>query len=365
MRVRRGPALRIFLWSRAAIWAIAAITAIAFDEHLNRARGRWDSPRLHELGAAIDVWARWDSDWFLRIAEHGYSWPSSTPAFFPLYPAIVGALGRVLGGHYVVAGVAVALAACAASFVLLYAIGERLLGEAGARRAVVYLAVFPTTLYLGAVYSESLFLALALATFVLAERGRLGLAGLTVGLALLTRAQGAALLPALALFAHQAGGRRHYATLLIPAGIFAAYPLALWLAIDRPFAFLDAQKTVWDRELSPLGPLGGLVDALRAGDLLELAFALPMLVLAVVAWRRFGAAYGSYAIGALLIPMAYPSARLGGLYSFPRLCLVAFPCLLALAAVTEARWARTATLAVLTTTLAVFVVRWSLWHWVA
>ena len=28
----------------------------------------------------------WDSDWYLRIAESGYRWPSSTPAFFPLIP---------------------------------------------------------------------------------------------------------------------------------------------------------------------------------------------------------------------------------------------------------------------------------------
>jgi hypothetical protein len=362
---RTGWAFRIFIWSRAAIWSVAAITAVAFEEHANPERSRWDSPRLHELGMAIDVWARWDSDWFLRIAENGYSWPSSTPAFFPLYPALVGALGRILGEHYVAAGVTVALAACASSFALLYTLAQPLLGEAGARRAVVYLAVFPTSLYLGAVYSESLFLALALATFALAERGRLGLAGLAVGLALLTRAQGVALLPALALFAHSAGGRRRFAALVAPVAIFVAYPLTLLLAIDRPLAFLEAQKTVWDRELSTLGPAGGLADAIGGGDLLELAFAVPMLSLAVVAWRRFGATYGSYAVGALLIPMAYPSARLGGLYSFPRLCLVAFPCLLALAALTEARWARVTTIAVLATTLAVFVVRWSLWHWVA
>jgi len=363
--VRTGPALRLFVWSRAAVWAVAAVTVIAFDQHLNPARGRWDSSRLHEVGAAVDVWARWDSDWFLRIAEHGYTWPSSTPAFFPLYPALVGGLGRLFGDHYLAAGITVSLAACAASFVLLQAIAQPLLGEAGARRAVVYLAVFPTSLYLGAVYSESLFLGLALATFVLAERGRLGLAGIAVGLALLTRAQGIALLPALALFAHHAGGRRQFAALLAPLSIFTAYPLTLLLWIDRPLAFIEAQRTVWGRELSSLGPLGGLLDAVAAGDLLELAFALPMLALAVVAWRRFGATYGSYALGVLLIPMAYPSARLGGLYSFPRLCLVAFPCLLALAALTESRWSRLTTVAVLTTTLAVFVVRWSLWHWVA
>ncbi len=66
------------------MWVLAAATVLLFENHLNPARGRWDSPRLHELGAAFDVWARWDSDWYLRIAEAGYRWPSSTPAFVPL-----------------------------------------------------------------------------------------------------------------------------------------------------------------------------------------------------------------------------------------------------------------------------------------
>ena len=104
------PALRLFLWSRAAIWLLALATVVVFEGALNARRGEWDSARLHELGVVVDVWARWDSDWYLRIAENGYSWPSSTPAFFPLYPLLVACLGRLLLGHYVLAGVVVSLA---------------------------------------------------------------------------------------------------------------------------------------------------------------------------------------------------------------------------------------------------------------
>ena len=114
------PALRVFLWSRLALWALAAGTVLVFEDELNPARGRWDSARLHELGAAVDVWARWDSDWYLRIAESGYDWPSSTPAFFPLYPLLVGGLGRLLDDHFLLAGLVISLVACAVAFVLLY-----------------------------------------------------------------------------------------------------------------------------------------------------------------------------------------------------------------------------------------------------
>ncbi len=359
------PALRIFLWSRLALWALAAGTVLLFEDELNPARGRWDRPRLHELGAAVDVWARWDSDWYLRIAESGYDWPSSTPAFFPLYPLLVGGLGRLLDDRFLLAGLVISLLACAVAFVLLDRLVRRRLAAADAQRAVLYLAVFPTTLFLGAVYGESLFLALALATFVLAEKRRMGWAAVAAGLALLTRAQGVALLPALAVFAWRSERRRRDLTLLlVPVAMFLAFPLALEVSVGHGLAFLDAQR-VWERSLAPLGPLGGLVQAIGEGDVLGPLLAVAMLGLAVLAWRRLGAPYGLYALGALALPMALPSERLGGLYSFPRLALAAFPCLAALAILGRNRRVHVAVVAVLGAALAVNVVRWALWYWVA
>lgn len=359
------PALRVFLWSRLALWAFAAATVLLFEDELNPRRGRWDSPRLHELGAAFDVWARWDSDWYLRIAESGYDWPSSTPAFFPLYPLLVGGLGRVLADRFLLAGVLVSLAACAAAFVILHRLVERRLGADVATRSVVYVALFPTSLFLGAVYGEALFLALAVATFALAERGRLGWAAVAAGLAMLTRAQGVALLPALALFAwRDADRRRGLALLGVPVAMALGYPLALEAWIGHGLAFVDAQR-IWERSLAPLGPLGGLVQAIGEGDVLGPLLAVAMVGLAVLAWRVLGAPYGVYALVALAIPMALPSERLGGLYSFPRFALAAFPCLVALAVLGRDRRVHAVVVTVLGAALAVNVVRWALWYWVA
>src|SRR5687768_100592 len=119
--VSPSGALSIFLWSRLALWATAVFALLAFVPNRHPNADRWDSPRLHELGYGIDVWARWDSDWYLLIAQDGYSGsPSSTPAFFPLYPGLIAGLGRLLAGHYVLAGVLLSLAACALAFVLLH-----------------------------------------------------------------------------------------------------------------------------------------------------------------------------------------------------------------------------------------------------
>ena len=376
--LRVGPVLPVFLWSRAAVWAVALLALHLFVPNRHPDADRWDSERLHELGPWLDVWARWDSDWYLLIAEEGYRpAPSSTPAFFPLYPALVGGLGRLLLGHYVLAGVLVSLAACLAAFALLHRLALPRLGGEGARRAVLYLALFPTALFLQAVYAESLFLALALAAFVLAERGRWLGAGAAAGLALLTRPVGIALLPALLVLAWRAEDRPR--ALLAPAlaaATGALYPLALWLWIDEPLAFLRAQEGIWQRELSWAGPLGGLWEGAAALfrddggralalNLQQLVFALVFVALAVIAWRAFGAAYGVFAAVGLAIPLAAPSER-WPLLSLPRFGLVLFPLLLALALVGgRRRGVHEAIVAVSALLLGLFVVQWALWQWVA
>src|SRR5204862_4107721 len=263
----RSPAPGIFLWTRTAIWAAALFALFTFVPNRHPLAGRWDDPSLtHDLGAVTDVWARWDSVWFLRIAEHGYSAASgAASAFYPLYPGAVALLGRAFFGHYVLAGILISLGAAFAAFLLLYRVAEERLGADGARRAVLYLALFPFALFLQAVYSESLYLLLTLAAFALAERRRFLLAGGAAGLAMLTRPTGIALLPALALLAwHERDRLRALGGLALAPVLFAAYPMYLWIAEDDPWGFLHAQR-LWSRHLSPAGPLGGIWDGLLAG----------------------------------------------------------------------------------------------------
>ncbi len=359
-----SPGLRIFLWSRAAIWVVAVVSVVFF-ERASDPGAEWDAPRLHELGTAIDVWARWDSNWFLKIAEEGYSWPSSTPAFFPLYPFLVAGLGVVLLGHYLLAGVVLSLVAGSAAFVLLYRLAAFKLGAEAAQRTVLFLALAPTSLFFGAVYSESLFLLLAVATFLTAEKGSFWKAGGLAGLAILTRSVGIALLPALIVFAWRAPNRRRaLAGVAVAPALFALFPLLLALWIGKPLAFLDAQKVVWERHLSPVGPIGGLIAAVRDHQILDLAVVGVMVVLGVVAWRWIGAPYGLYVLVSVALPLAVYSDK-DPLLSLQRFVIVAFPAFMALATVVRSRKATIVAAAILAAGLAVYVVRWALWYWVA
>jgi hypothetical protein len=389
VRAGQRDALYIYLWSRAAIWIAAIFAFFFFEPNRHPNADRWDTARLHDLGYFTDVWARWDSDFFLRIAQHGYN--DSSAAFAPLYPALVAVLGRVFFGHYIVAGLVVSLLCCLGAFLLLYKLAEDRLGADGAARSVLYLAIFPMALFLQAVYSESLFLLLSLAAFALAERGRFAGAGVVTGLAILTRVAGLALLPALAVLAWRHRERiRAVGKLALALPVAAIYPLVLWQQVGDPFAFSGAQDR-WHRHLSWAGPFGGLWRGLTstwhglqqfvvghgtnvpgtnpmhaaAENVQAFAFLVLFIVLTVVAWRRLGAAYGVFAAVSLAIPLSYPSSR-WPLLSLPRFGLVIFPLFLALATLTADRpRLHTAVAACSSVFLGVAVVQWALWQWVA
>ncbi|MGZ4410648.1 MAG: mannosyltransferase family protein [Gaiellaceae bacterium] len=369
----------VFLWSRAGIWVGAIFAYLWFVPHppplADSYAGNWDRPEFHDLGYGIDVWARWDSEWFVKIAHHGYGVADGAAAFFPLYPGLMAFFGRAFYGHYVLAAVLISLAAAWGCFVLLHRLARRHLGDEDARRALVYLALFPMALFLQAAYSESLFLLLALAVFLLAERGSFAWAGVALGLALLTRPTAVALIPAAVLIAWPS--LRSMAKLLPGMALFAAYPLLLWQTIGDPWAWFGAEKQVWGRQLLSTGPFGGLWWALSrwhpvntdirhsvAVNLECWAFLLLFVALTVVAWRRLGAPYGIFAAVSILMPVSTPPPD-WPLESLPRFGLVVFPFFLALAVLGRRPQVHTTIVVTSALLLGIALVQWTQYQWVA
>ena len=310
---------------------------------------------LHGWGRFGDLvfgpFARWDAGWFVAIARHGYE-NAQSAAFFPLYPLVVRAVSVVTGSE-VAAGVIVSLASAAVAAMLLYRLSR-------SHDAVLLLALYPVAFVFTAPYSDALFLALALASFDAAVRGRSVAAGIYGGLAVGSRLLGLALLPALVVLLWRRGPRRLVPLLLLP-GALALYMLYLHEHLGDAFAFVHAEGAYWLRHTPPLGPLQGLWDAVHSGEqgLAQLVLHLPpgtygkaeqfavwnvvnllLLVAAAwltwVAWRRLGAAYGLYSLATLVIVLSSP-ADVVPLVSLPRFLLADFPLFVALASVLAGR----------------------------
>jgi Mannosyltransferase (PIG-V) len=356
----RSP-FTLFAFSRSFVALSAIAAGVIAGPH--RAGNNAHDAVLVDVGWPIDVWANWDGAWYTGIATHGYARASST-AFFPLYPYLVRVVGWSFGGHVVLAAVVVSLAACLGAFVLLYKLTALLAGRDVAARAVLYLAVFPTALFLQAAYAESLLLFFALATFLLAEHGRFGWAGAMCGLALLTRPSAVALLAALIAFGPlRAGWRKTLPAAAIALSIACIYPALLWSTHEGAFSFLSAQHH-WGRSFTPVGPLIAVIESIfmtliyalvlidppypgpevhafeyaAFNNVVALVFLCAFATLLVLVYRRYGwrSPYFIYASVSLALPLFSPIDG-NPLLSMPRFGLVIFPFFIVLAQVTRVR----------------------------
>ena len=368
----------------------------------------------------VAPFARWDSWWYLTIAQHGYDHQLMRTAFFPLYPLIVRGLGPIVGSN-LIAGVIVSLVSFAVALVLLYRLALLELGSASrARLAVMLVAFCPVAFFFSAVYSESLFLALSLGAVFEARMGRWTMAGLLGALGAAERNSGVMLaVPLVLLFLYgpradrppgpgpgsAAGGSalgwrrllpRHPIEpsiawiALVPMGLFA-YLGYLALSIGDGFAPLHAQ-TLWFHHFA--GPFGGVFDGTVAAwdGLRQLIHGSPVpvyftaaggdpfvvagqnlmlfafLVLGVVAFvgalRRLPIAYGAYVFAALALPLSDP-VKPQPLSSLPRYEVVLVPLFMWGAAWLEERGWGDSGLAGSAVLLGLFTAMFATWRFVA
>ncbi len=354
--------------------------------------------------------ARWDSVWYLAIAQGGYAHQVSRTAFFPLYPLLMRGLGLLIGSD-LVAGVAISLLAFAVALTLLYELVHLEWGAEVARVTVVLIAFCPMAYFFSAVYSESLYLALSLGCILAARHGRWAWAGILGAIAATSRNSGVMLFVAVVLL-YLYGPRGDVApitalrrsrlrprhrirpnllwALLIPAGL-GAYMLFLQLSAGEGLAPFHAQQ-VWFRHFA--GPFGGVwtggvaaFDGLRqllhgpappiyftpaggnpltvAGqNLMLFAFLVLGAVALVGVLRSLPVAYGGYCLASLAMPLSYPVTP-QPLASLPRYEVVLFPLFMWGARLIVRRRIETEAIAVLAVLLGLFTAEFATWRFVA
>jgi hypothetical protein len=285
----------------------------------------FESPRFAETFAA------WDSGWYFDIAQRGYYWSASgqsSLAFFPLYPMLMRALAWPFGGGdraLWISGIVVSYGCLLAGLAVLHRLVEtRFGGREAARRAVLYVAVFPFAYFFTQVYAESLFLLTSVSAVASAFASRWALAGLFGALAVLARPNGILIGAPLLLLA--LADRPRAAELAKRLAVLSPVPLAMvgFCALAQqlsgdPLGWLHAQSQ-WGYSVGhrPWIELMRLLDGIERHGLYGYFFSDPlaayyflhgMLAIVFVAllpsvFARLGLALGAYVAVSLYVPLS-------------------------------------------------------------
>jgi len=299
-------------------------------------------PYAYDLLAKLDLpqwvysWANFDGVHYLTIVEKGYIGTGLIQAFFPAFPFLV----RLFSIGISPLLVALALNFIAVFFVayFLFLLVRQRIAFYGTWLSLLLLLIFPTSFYLGAVYSEAFFLACVLGAFVAADKKLWLLATAAAGLAIATRLVGVFLLLAL-IWQAFSGARNIRAVLLLPLSLIGllAYMSFLQFEFHDPFYFFHVQSEFGSGRQETLILLP---QTIWRG--IKIVFTVPFsqiwityaqeLVLSLLAFAtllygyirrnklRLPLSWVLYALGVLLLP-----TLTGTLSSMPRYILVAFP----------------------------------------
>ncbi len=226
------------------------------------------------------MFGQYDTNHYVNIAKLGYGTGTDQRVlivFFPLYPALIKLvyfpvhavllLLRINGtDEYLVSALLISNASYVFAAYFLFKLVRMDYSRDVAFRAVFYFSVFPTAYFLRVAYTESLFLALAIASFYYARKNRWLPACIAAGFLTATRMTGIFVIPALILeYLHQRDWNFKKIDLhalylaIVPMGILS-YLLINVLVNNDPFSFLPIQKEVWNKTIE--NPLKGFILAL-------------------------------------------------------------------------------------------------------
>jgi len=275
------------------------------------------------------VWQRFDTLWYLKIATYGYSLDDGSTAYFPLYPLLIRAGGKILLGNYLLTALIISNLAYIGLLFYLYRLTTLLFEEETARRTVVYLAIFPTAFFFLAGYTESLFLLFTLAAFWYAHQKRWGLAGILGFLASLTRLQGVILILPLLYFYFKEERQVRPALLalfLIPLGaaVFLLYQNSLGAPLfDVYQSRLHAQFVLpWDNIIATvqniLSPEGTFIN------IVNLIMTFVFLAMTIISFRALPPTYSLYMVLTIFVLLLRRTTA-QPLVSMSRYLLTLFP----------------------------------------
>jgi Mannosyltransferase (PIG-V) len=193
----------------------------------------------------LDGWINWDSGWYLRIAEHGYTvipgQLQQATNFFPLYPLTIRLLNNIVD-DYLISGLIVSNVTFPIACVMLHRLLVRLYDETIATRSLMLLLAYPFAFYFSTIYTESLFLMGVVGAFYFSQRNRWALASICGAIAGGTRVVGIfVMLPVFLTYMQ----RKHWKISLIRPDIFLLALGLLGLGGYMTFLYVEFNDPLW------------------------------------------------------------------------------------------------------------------------
>ncbi len=282
--------------------------------------------------ALLGVWERFDTLWYLHIAQYGYDQPMAV-IFYPLYPAMI----RVVSAGAPSAASALVISTVAAFFCFwgLLRLAELEGFAPGRIETLLVLAVWPSSFVLFAGYAESLTLGLIVWAVIWAREQRWELATLCGFLAGLSRPSGVLVAVPLFVLALRSGRLRSLIVILSPLGTLSYWG---WLRWSGRLSVVEAYRIYQGATFAP--PWASLTEIARLvighGDtLLGVKFVLVTLALGFSLRRKVPIEDKLFALAVTLQMLMYTGRPLlGG----PRYVLPMYPAFIALGAHAAQRW---------------------------
>lgn len=294
----------------------------------------------------LAIWQRFDANWYISIAENGYGGIEGDDHFPPLFPTFIRLLKPLFGSAFL-AGLFITHVATLYVIKLLYDTFLEWDGTISAKRAIVFMLIFPTSFFLFSVYSESLFLMTALLSMLSMRTRSWGWAGFWAFCAILTRLQGAALvIPMLYLMWSDYPFLRkpiQWFGLMLPAlgGLFYLYLRSTQMASGvLPFVESDWHAQIvppWQTYWYAIQTL--LSDHFTFIDVLNWVIVTLFIILLIAGWRKIPLEYSLYTALSLLI-ILIRIVETQPLISMSRYALTLFPAFYTLGLAGENPWIR-------------------------
>jgi hypothetical protein len=282
----------------------------------------------------LGIWQRYDTLWYLRIAEHGYDRPMAV-IFYPLYPAAI----RVVSGIMPAMAAALLISTVADFYFFwgLLKLGKGALSDVGRFHMLCILCVWPTSFILFGGYADALTLALVIWAVVLGRVARWGAATVCGLLAGIARPSGVLIVIPLAIMALRSQKPRSLIVALTPVGLVGYWS---WLRWSGRLSVIEAYRRYQGMAMAP--PNKTLAETLRLivhGHDILLAIKLGLvIVVAIVSLRRNVVSLRiedkAFALAVILQMLMYSGRPLLGA---ARYLLVVYPAFLAFGVYAE-RW---------------------------